>query len=460
MCLNGVDLTDSVRGVDLSLHCYSFMTIVGFAFCSIQQQLFFTHHVLANSMRVGSGLNHFPSLLVVAAILLRLSASAQWMQTSAPSGGEVLVLAASGTNLFAGTYGGGVFLSTDNGAGWTALNNGLANTYVPALTFHGTYLFAGTEGGIFRSSNNGAEWFLASQVLTPVQAFASSESSLFVAQFGVVSWTNDLGVVWSVGNRLPNLAVTSLAVLDTLLFAGMYREPQTGIPRGGVCVSIDNGTTWSSQGIPSRIVYALVAVSSTVCAGTDIGVFCSTDGGANWIPSNEGLSGTHVSAFAVTGRHLFAAVDTSIFLSLSGSAKWTDVSDGLPPVTFRKLTVGGGYLFAATMYNGIWRRRLSEMTTAVKPLSSTLPNEFLLRQNYPNPFNPSTTIKYELPKSSGVRLSVYDMLGREVCVVVKERRDAGVHEAKFEASSLSTGVYFYRLQVGEFVATKRMHLLR
>ena len=85
---------------------------------------------------------------------------------------------------------------------------------------------------------------------------------------------------------------------------------------------------------------------------------------------------------------------------------------------------------------------------------------FRLSQNYPNPFNPSTTIKYELPKSSEVRLSVFDMLGREVSVLVNERRDAGVHEVKFGATGLSSGVYFYRLHAGDFVQSKRMLVLK
>ena len=85
---------------------------------------------------------------------------------------------------------------------------------------------------------------------------------------------------------------------------------------------------------------------------------------------------------------------------------------------------------------------------------------YVLNQNYPNPFNPSTTIKYELPKASLVRLSVYDMLGRQVSVLVDERRDAGVHEVKFEGSTLASGVYFYRLQAGDFTQTKRLLILK
>ncbi len=104
-----------------------------------------------------------------------------------------------------------------------------------------------------------------------------------------------------------------------------------------------------------------------------------------------------------------------------------------------------------------------------------MPKAFALLQNYPNPFNPSTTIKYELPRASQVNLSVYDVLGRQVSVLVNERRNAGVHEVKFDASGLSSGMYFYRLQVrpldsaigrdsksgaGDFVQTRRFLLLK
>jgi Secretion system C-terminal sorting domain/Domain of unknown function (DUF362) len=109
--------------------------------------------------------------------------------------------------------------------------------------------------------------------------------------------------------------------------------------------------------------------------------------------------------------------------------------------------------------NGI---ELVKVKTAVQVAEGkgSTPEEYLLGQNYPNPFNPSTTIKYELPRSSMVTLSVFDMLGREVSVLVNERRGAGVYEARFESSYLASGVYFYRLQAGEFVQSRKMLILR
>jgi hypothetical protein len=83
-----------------------------------------------------------------------------------------------------------------------------------------------------------------------------------------------------------------------------------------------------------------------------------------------------------------------------------------------------------------------------------------LHQNYPNPFNPTTTIRYELPKASIVTLSVFDILGREVSVLVNERRDAGSHEVNFCARNLASGVYLCRMQAGDFVQLRKLLLVQ
>lgn len=96
------------------------------------------------------------------------------------------------------------------------------------------------------------------------------------------------------------------------------------------------------------------------------------------------------------------------------------------------------------------------------------PQEFLLYQNYPNPFNPTTTIKFEIPKVKThrdaslqiVTLKVYDILGNEVATLVNEEKQPGVYEVQFDASSLASGMYLYKLQAGSFVQTKKMILLR
>jgi hypothetical protein len=102
----------------------------------------------------------------------------------------------------------------------------------------------------------------------------------------------------------------------------------------------------------------------------------------------------------------------------------------------------------------------SPLWTDVPFLDVSHPIRFVLGQNYPNPFNPSTTINYGLPVACEVRLGVYDLLGRELAVLVNGRKDAGVHEVRFDGSGLSSGVYLYRLQAGEFVQTMKLVLLQ
>ena len=98
--------------------------------------------------------------------------------------------------------------------------------------------------------------------------------------------------------------------------------------------------------------------------------------------------------------------------------------------------------------------------TAVDETPSSIVSAFSLSQNYPNPFNPNTTIKWQQPIAGIVTLKIYDVLGKEVAILVNEEKPAGNHETVFDASRFSSGVYFYQLKVGSFIKTKKMILLR
>lgn len=109
----------------------------------------------------------------------------------------------------------------------------------------------------------------------------------------------------------------------------------------------------------------------------------------------------------------------------------------------------------------LWLRVRGPGTITSVDDRSTLPTEVELSQNYPNPFNPSTQIVYGVPSASNVRLEVYDMLGRQVAVLVNgESMPAGRHTVRFDASRFASGVYVYRLQVGDKVMTRRMVLIK
>ncbi|HED38767.1 MAG TPA: T9SS type A sorting domain-containing protein, partial [Ignavibacteria bacterium] len=121
--------------------------------------------------------------------------------------------------------------------------------------------------------------------------------------------------------------------------------------------------------------------------------------------------------------------------------------------------VSGNYAYVADGGDGLYILH-NDLITGVNDDKVNIPEAFSLKQNYPNPFNPTTTISYKLPKQSFVSLKVYDMLGRELAVLVNEEKPMGNYKVNFNASNLSSGIYFYRLTAGSFVETKRMVLLK
>jgi len=106
---------------------------------------------------------------------------------------------------------------------------------------------------------------------------------------------------------------------------------------------------------------------------------------------------------------------------------------------------------------------MTDFSVSIINHGSNFPSNFVLHQNYPNPFNPATTIRFEIPSSvrgEKVKLSVYDIAGKEVGVLVNSELQPGVYEYNFDGSGLGSGVYFYKLQSGDFIQTRRMVLVK
>jgi hypothetical protein len=104
-----------------------------------------------------------------------------------------------------------------------------------------------------------------------------------------------------------------------------------------------------------------------------------------------------------------------------------------------------------------------EYSHSVEVTIGRAPKEFALLQNYPNPFNPTTEISYQLSVNSTVTLKVYDMLGRELALLVNGRQESGSYTVPFDATKkpgLTSGVYFYRLEAGSFVSTKKLIVMK
>lgn len=127
---------------------------------------------------------------------------------------------------------------------------------------------------------------------------------------------------------------------------------------------------------------------------------------------------------------------------------------GLASLRYEEPYLSGFYLYTNHILQD------ATVTSVAQPQVPSSPDRISLLQNYPNPFNPSTTIKFELPKSTPVNLTVYDILGRKVAVLVNESRVAGIHEVKFDGFGLTSGVYFYRLTAGQFSQTLKSVLMK
>jgi photosystem II stability/assembly factor-like uncharacterized protein len=412
------------------------------------------------------------TVLIILAVFAVGEANAQWVQTSLDSCVTKCLVVKDGA-LFAGTAcsDGGVYRSSDNGTSWTVVNVGLpTNDYVNCFEVSVSKLFAGLEwGGVFVSTNDGTTWTQVNSGLTntSISDLLVDEMNLFAATpSGGIFLSTNSGTTWTaIGDSLIGGSVTRLAAtLDgmggTGLWAVAYRRG------GGVHLSTDGGTTWTATSLSNPNVRSFESLGNRLFAGASDdgegrlgGVFFTANNGTSWTDVSTGLTNTDVWALAVSGTSLFAGTFGGVFLTTTNGTSWTEVNAGLMNTTIRSLAVAGTNLFVGTD-DGVWRRPLSEMTTAVDRLAGELPRDYSLQQNYPNPFNPSTTIKFELPKSSMVRLSVFDILGREVSVLVNERRNAGVHEVKFDAAGLASGVYFYRMQAGSYIETKKLLLVR
>ena len=190
---------------------------------------------------------------------------------------DVRTLAVSGTNIFAGTDGGGVFLSTDNGTSWTAVNTGLTNRIVQSLAVSGTNLFAGTwGGGVFLSTDNGTNWTQTRLATTEVRSLAVSGTNLFAGNYGGGVWRRplsdmvtsvdrlsaDLPTHFSLNRNFPNpfntttvirFSLPSRSFVSLKVFDGLGREVTLLVSE-----ELPAGTytrQWNATGLPSGVYF-------------------------------------------------------------------------------------------------------------------------------------------------------------------------------------------------------------
>ena len=417
---------------------------------------------------------------------------------------------------------GTILRTTDAGSSWTSVTSNVSDNLL-SVSFTGTSGVAGgTSQTIIYSTDAGASWttsqtgffgggFWGVQMLDADHAFAAGENSIFQPMFG---WSTDGGQNW-------NYTAFYLNSNEGRLYGVHFFDMNNGIAaasvwtgEGAVASTADGGANWNTLPFVNEALFCLNFPANQTDIGYAAGmngiIEKSTDGGTSW---TEQTSGTSVTLFGI----VFADALTGYAVGENGTILKT-VSGGIIPVeltSFRaqleerevKLswqtvteTNNSGFFVQRKIgshwenldfvqgygttsethsydyldnlsdlnYQGKVYYRLKQVdydggtdySSRVEVTYEPKPNDYVLDQNYPNPFNPVTSIKYSIPEGSHVKLTVYDLLGNQVETLVDEYKSAGTYSVNFNGKELTSGIYIYRLQAGEFVSTKRMALIK
>lgn len=157
----------------------------------------------------------------------------------------------------------------------------------------------------------------------------------------------------------------------------------------------------------------------------------------------------------ISGSH--TTTSTSVPL---GAASWDSPLSSSNTSFMYRITVAGTYNYKCTPHESMGMVGSFVASSSLITQTETTVSSFELKQNYPNPFNPTTTINFSIPKSENVKISVFNVLGKEVEVLNDGKLDQGSYKILFDASKYSSGVYFYKIAAGEFTEIKKMLLVK
>ncbi|MEI6820316.1 MAG: T9SS type A sorting domain-containing protein [Bacteroidota bacterium] len=296
-------------------------------------------------------------ILLLAAIFTISFANAQWQKVSGNSGD---CFATIGNTIYAGTVEGVMMTSTDNGYSWITKDS-IANS-IDAIVIKDSNIFYGSWGdGVFLSTDNGNTWNAVNTGLSNlnVSQLAISGNNIFAATFGGgVFLSTNYGSSWTaVNTSLISNEIMSLAIKGDTIFAGTYGN--------GLYISTINGNNWSLS--LNFEVNSLAINGNNIFVGTDNGVFLSTNNGAYWTPVNNGLTDTNVFSLAIKGDTIFAATENGVYLSTDNGNSWNFI--GLAGFSVNSIAICGNTLLAGTwvisggVFDGIWKRSLLEQDT-------------------------------------------------------------------------------------------------
>ena len=410
------------------------------------------------------------------------------------------------------------FLRTiDGGTTWeTGVVSGVKNAFIMDITaidantaWVATNTFA-DSGGIYKTTDGGVSWVKQAAVQSVFLHFFDARNGVEFNQDDVYTTTNG-GTTWILvpsGNVPPFLAGES-----TIRFSANNARAQVGdtiwigTSQGRVYRSTNRGHNWTVSRTSfgrNRVIHSLafqdanngLAVSAleghnVIVSQPSLGknqvtnplaisalngnfdfvanqMARTNDGGVTWTtltapPEPTAANIAHVpgtaQTYVLTSSHNPVPAPGSAY-TVDGGATWM-LLDNVPynAVAFVAPDIGWAGAIRTSTHGSMFKWMGAPVNVREKT-SEKIPQRFQLSQNYPNPFNPTTTIQFALAKRTTVKLTVFDLLGREVAVLVDAALAPGAYDVVFEANDLAGGIYFYRLQAGAFVQTKKLTLLR
>lgn len=270
--------------------------------------------------------------------------------------------------------------------------------------------------------------------------------------------TNDGGTSWSQISTEPSpngsevgVYYNSLYMIDSsyIWFLGTQR----------VYRSSDGGTTWTNSLTPDYYSSVWFINDSVGMCSSNSNAGLSSNSGIDWNQITVPGSGGYYTLAGSGTRDFWTASDGYVYHTTDFGSNWSSeliFFGNIFAMDF--VTIGNIAIGYVAGTNGILARYEGAITSANEQPS--ILNKYSLEQNYPNPFNPTTTIKFTIPNAQYVTVKIFDVLGKFVMSICNEEKPSGTYELNFNSNGLSSGIYFYQLQAGNFIETKKLTLIK
>lgn len=362
-------------------------------------------------------------------------------------------------------YGGTILKTTNAGSNWNEISP-ITNRHLNSIYFTdmNSGYAVGDTGIIIKSTNAGSNWQVQTSG-TNINLLSVVFTNINTGYAAGGEHNNGQGVIVKTTNGGSNwFTQLSGSLLD---FTSLYfLNPDSGfaVTTSNLYKTINGGINWNQvTGVEGYDIYFINNLTG-YAMGSNPNVYKTTNGGNNWIITSTGYNNAYFSIQFFGDFGIAAGNNGSILKTTNGGVNWIE----LPKITENRLQsvcftdANTGYIAG---FFGTILKTTNGGLSFLQSNNEIIPKSYSLCQNYPNPFNPSTKIKFEIPvnalgKISKVKLTVFDLQGKEISKLVDEELSSGVYEVSFDGSLLSSGVYFYRIKTNDFIMTKKMILIK